>query len=311
MQYFLDVSLELGGRAGKKAELGSLCHRVYEVLAKCRKSNHHLLNDKYCDSQYILDICWKRWQKTHGSIFDFTEDDYEFCQKTVAMICDTKWHPFNFDIKYTELQFELELDIPGFKGEDGKNCLLRGTIDLVVEEDKDTLRVIDYKTGKRLNWVGGGVKEYPDFMKDIQLQVYDIALSTLFPQYKTILLTLHFVRDGGPFTVTYTPEDRKKAIYRLRRIFNSIKSDDSYKRLKDDSTRRSEIWKCKYVCYWGMNTDEHGTTLCDKFHRILKTEDIETAEQKIIGITVAGRGVDLSRRNDYSRANIHKGKVSV
>lgn len=308
-KYWLEYSLGLGSQAGKKALLGTIVHHVMELLAKVKKTGHYVLKDKYCDPEYLLSICWDRHCIKNEHLFTFEKADYTFCQKSLKQILATKWHPFNFNVKYTELQFELDVDIPGFTATNGEKCKLRGTIDLIVQ-DGDVLRVIDYKTGIRSNWIGGGVKEYPDFLKDIQLQVYDIALRTLFPDVKCIMLTIHFVRDGGPFTVTFTEKDRRLAVERLRRNFNKIKADKEPKRLKDNMARSAEFFKCKHVCSWGKTKDAYGKSLCDKYFKILKDIGMERAGPKVYQLTLEGKPKEDSRRNDYSRHNIHKGNVN-
>lgn len=304
-KYWLEYSLGLGSQAGKKALMGTIIHHVMELLAKVKKTKHHLLNDKYCDPEYLLGICWDRHCDENAHLFKFEPEDYKFCQKTLKQILATKWHPFNFDVKHTELQFELEVQIPGFTTQIGQPCKLRGTIDLIVQ-DGDMLRVIDYKTGIRSNWIGGGTKEYPDFLKDIQLQVYDIALKTLFPDVKCIMLTIHFVRDGGPFTVTFTNDDRRKAVERLRRNFNRIKADQNPKRLKDDRSRAKEFFKCKHVCSWGKTKAKNGQSLCDTYFKMMRDQGIEKAGKTIYQLTVEGKTSEASRRNDYSHKNIRK-----
>lgn len=309
-KYFLTQVCELEDLSTKKAHLGSICHWVWEVLAKAKKTGHYKLNDKYTDPKYLLNTAWNRYVKKYGHFFEFKQEDYNFCVKVINILLSSKWHPYDFDIFATELQFEVDLNLPGFKASSKNPGKIRGTMDLVTRVDKDTIHVIDYKTGERKKWIGKGMKEWDDFQEDIQLQVYDIALKALFPDIPNRILTIIYVRDGGPFTVTFDEDDRKRAINKLRNRWNKIKGTTNPIRLKDDPNRADEKFKCKNVCYFGKRKNAHGISYCDLYHNIYKKEGLENSVPKIQQLTMEGRPIAASPRNNYDRRGIYKGSVN-
>jgi ATP-dependent helicase/DNAse subunit B len=304
-KYFLDYTCGLQSPAGKKALLGTIFHWIYEALARCKKTGHYKLNDKYSDPNYLLQVAWARFTKENPQ-FEYTKADWKFVHKLVNEMMHSKLNPLKLDILATEKQFEIDLDLPGF----GENCKLRGTIDLVTKLDDETLHVVDWKSGERKDWVTGKPKELDDFQKDIQLRVYDLALRVLYPEYKYRLFTIYYVRDGGPYTVTFSNKDVAESIDAIRKYYNQIKTNNKPKRIKDDRTRSREFFKCKFVCHYGKTKDDNGNVLCDKFFKLTKNEKIENAQQKIYNLTRNGEAIEASRRNDYSHSKITKGKIS-
>lgn len=309
--YYLNYSIGFGSEAGIKAAKGTIVHKVGELLAKASKVGRNKRKTKYTDVKYLLDIVWKR-NKQDFPQFTFDEDDYEDCLKWSKIIVNSKLSPLKRKVLAIELQFEIEMNIPGFQYEENgvkKNCLLRGTIDLITEEDGETLHVIDYKTGKRLKWIGGGSKELDDFRKDNQCRIYDLALAILFPQYKYRMITIYFINDGGPFTVEFSDKDRLETIDSLRKYFNKIKVNSSPTRLKDKGDRAKDRWKCKKVCYYGMTNAKSGIPLCDSYYGTMKYHGYEKVTTKLTQLSISAKNKKVvSARNDYSRNKIMKVK---
>ena len=73
--------------------------------------------------------------------------------------------PRNRNILYPEQQFDIVINKPwakySYDTKDGKlegNLAIKGTIDLITQPNKDTLEIVDWKTGRRLNWATGEEK---------------------------------------------------------------------------------------------------------------------------------------------------------
>lgn len=104
-----------------------------------------------------------------------------------------------------ELRFELET---------AKGVPYLGSIDKLVELDKDTVAIIDYKTSKMaLTQAEADV--------DIQLSMYDLAVSEMFPQYSTIICAFDYLRLSEVVTHR-TPEQRKLFVGFLDAIYTNI-----------------------------------------------------------------------------------------
>lgn len=298
-KYYLEYLCGVESIANFAALKGTMVHCVGELLARSKKTGRHLRKDKYNDYNYLLDIVWKRFNKTHGKIFPgkFTHEDYEFCKENIEFILSSKFSPLKLEVLQTELQFEIALIRKGFDSD----FKLRGTIDLITTPNSHTLHGIDWKTGLRKNWQTGKVKEYEDFQKDIQIRIYDLALYTLYPSIPDRLFTVFYTRDGGPFTVSFSDKDREDTLESLRQHCNAIKRNKNPKRLKDDPSRSSEKWKCFKIC-------QHGKTgTCDTYYRMFDRYNMHESTAKIAQLSIEGRMLDISPRNDYTRNKIQRG----
>ena len=77
-----------------------------------------------------------------------------------------------------------------------------GAIDKVVKINEDTIAIIDYKTARTAmtNW---------QLRDDIQLSMYDLAASLIWPEYKNRILYLDYVRIDKQISTYRTDEDRE------------------------------------------------------------------------------------------------------
>jgi CRISPR/Cas system-associated exonuclease Cas4 (RecB family) len=77
-----------------------------------------------------------------------------------------------------------------------------GAIDKVVKVNEDTIAIIDYKTARNAmtTW---------DLQDDVQLSMYDLAASIMYPEYKNRLLFLDYVRINKRVSTYRTEEDRE------------------------------------------------------------------------------------------------------
>jgi len=76
-----------------------------------------------------------------------------------------------------------------------------GAIDKLVELDPETVVVVDYKTGNYS-------KTEEELYNDIQLSMYDLAVRYEFPQYKHVVLMLHYLKNK-PVCTYRNDEDRE------------------------------------------------------------------------------------------------------
>ncbi len=305
-KYFMECILEIPSLAGKKALMGTLVHHVLELLARCKKNNH--LTGKYVDYKYLLDICWDRYKREESHRFNFMPADKVFCLKSIEKVLDGNFNPLKLNILDTERSFVQPLKKDGFsyeyhdiiKKETKKGWYeIRGTIDLVTKVDEDTIEIIDWKTGKRTDWVTGKLKDYDYLSKDdIQLRLYDLATYLLYPNYKHRLLTIHFINDGGPFTVAFDDKDREETYERLKKEFLHIKNNPLPSRLKERKPQDAK-WKCSKVCHFGKTMAPNGACWCDNIHTYMINHSVDETILKIKEI-----------KDNQSKASIKEGKTS-
>lgn len=89
-----------------------------------------------------------------------------------------------------------------FKIETPDGIPLAGAIDKVVKLNEDTLAIIDYKTARNAMTIW-------DLQDDIQLSMYDLAASLIWPEFKNRLLFLDYVRIDKKVSTYRTDEARE------------------------------------------------------------------------------------------------------
>jgi len=132
------------------------------------------------------------------------------------------------------------------------NLAIKGTIDLVTEVDDGIIEVVDWKTGRRLDWATGEEKTYEKLCSDPQLLLYNYAISKLFPDYEQSIMTIFFIRDGGPFSMCFDKKDQEKFLEMLKLRFQQISRNQEPKPM---SYSRNH-WKCNKLCHFYKNNWE-------------------------------------------------------
>jgi len=93
---------------------------------------------------------------------------------------------------------------------------LIGAIDKLEELSKDTLFIVDYKTSR--------TAPTSDYLKyDIQLSLYDLVASLLYPEYDNIVLSLDILRKDPVYTYR-TKEDREDFKQYLVTVYNAMRA---------------------------------------------------------------------------------------
>ena len=304
--FFMEQILEIPTKSGKKALLGTITHHVLELMAKAKKLGHN--GGLLFDHEKLLDICWNRYTKENPEM-DLKKGDKKFCLSSIQKVINTFYDPKNLNVLHTEKQFRIPLTDPVFKYEyydivkgvvEKGNYEIRGTIDLITQVDNETIEVVDWKTGSRKCWNTGENKEFEYLQsKDIQLRMYDLACYLMFPQYKNRLLTIHFINDGGPFTVAFSDEDRKETLAIIEKTFKNIKWNQLPTRLKESNA--SDRWKCKSVCHFGKTKTAAGCSICDTIHSYVVGNGID---QTILEIDKLKKSKQELKNKTSDRRNV-------
>jgi len=171
-----------------------------------------------------------------------------------------------FDIPIEEDWAKFNYKMPNGESVAGQ-LAIKGTIDLVTEVDDGVIEVVDWKTGRRLNWATGEEKTYEKLLEDPQLLLYNYAISKLFPEYEQAIMTIYFIRDGGPFSMCFDESDQKKFLEMLGKRFKQIQRNDYPQPISH--SRKS--FKCTKLCHFYKNkwpgTDQ---TMCHHVEDHLK-----------------------------------------
>lgn len=265
-QYFFDYVLGYRGPSNKKADKGTIVHKVLEILAIIKytqqKGETEFIDDiagKINTNEYSLDriieIVYKHYSKNFNH-HEWTTRDYQDCYAWTYKAIDYAggmFDPRKRDILCPEQQFDITInknwakysyDTPN--GKISGNLAIKGTIDLITKVNDSTLEIIDWKTGRRLNWATGEEKTQSKLEVDPQLMIYFYAAQKLYPQIDHCIVTIFFINDGGPFSMTFDKKDLLKTEDLLREKFNEIR--------KSVKPKLNKSWKCTKLCHYGKTS---------------------------------------------------------
>jgi hypothetical protein len=187
----------------------------------------------------------------------------------------------HFDIPIEEdwAKFEYEINGKMVKGQ----LAIKGTIDLTTLVNDDTIEVIDWKTGRRMDWATGEVKDYKKLENDAQLLLYFYAISKLYKDFPNRIMSIFFYKDSEgeidpkPFSICFGPEDEGKFLEKLKNRFLEIQQNNNPKPM--DPTRTN--FKCKYLCHFCKNNWENtNENMCIYIEKHLKEHGMEETVKK-------------------------------
>ena len=72
----------------------------------------------------------------------------------------------------------------------------------------------------------------------------------MYPDIDQFIMTIYFIKDGGPYTLAFTRDDIEETKEMLRKRFESIR-DSKVPQLK-------KSWKCTKICHFGKNDHPSG-----------------------------------------------------
>lgn len=257
------------GVSGKKADKGTIVHKVLEILALIKFAEQK--SEKYIDDDIVGKVNIQKY--TIEGLFEtvyehytsrtqhhtWTNTDKKDCLKWIHKALehnDGMFDPRKRNIVCPEQHFDFVIDKPwakySYQTEDGLlegNLALKGTIDLITKIDDSFLEVIDWKTGRRLNWATGQEKTLACLEKDPQLRIYHYAISHVYPEIENIMITINFINDGGPFSICFQKSDLIETEAMLKDRFEKIKATKR--------PRLNKTWKCDKLCHFRKNTFEN------------------------------------------------------
>lgn len=272
-QYFLEYVLGYRSPSNKKADKGTIVHKALEILAGIKLTNQNN-QDEYIDdilgkiyvSNYDLDHIIEQVYAYYTSQFkhhEWSPKDLKDCRLWMhKAITDHNgiFDPRSRNIVQPEQHFDIVIDKPWadyqYETKDGLiegKLAIKGTIDLITKVNNSTLEVIDWKTGRRLDWATGQEKTLEKLYKDPQLKIYHYALSKLYPEYDHIIMSINFINDGGAFSMCFDKSDLSSTEDLIRKKFEEIK--------KCKKPRLSKSWKCTKLCHFGKNTFENHSSV--------------------------------------------------
>lgn len=282
--YYLHYLLGLESKTGKAALQGTIIHQALEWMARLKKRGKTNV-----DPMWLLDRAWDehtqnspeiqirrattRIDKETGALKEAA--DFKRCRVALeTVLADQFYNPYLLDVLEAEQWFSLEMPGEEWKcsndeGEE-KQFTVRGFIDLVREIDKDTLEIIDWKSGNRTNFHTQEQIDEKVLMREVQPRLYHLAAFFLYPQYKNILITFYYANSGGPITIALSRNDLISTVEFLYDFLRTVKNDTLI--------RRNKHWTCK-LCSFGRNG------ICDRVWSDLHTSGGDFVKNKYAKLT--------------------------
>ena len=322
MRYAIEYNLCEHSVENKKACLGTICHKVYELLALrkfCSQTGQDLIEDdllgsigpEECELLSLLDRVFE--VEINKGIHHFTKGDKKNVLtwlENVLQFNDGAYNPAKLIIVAPEKKFDIELKYDWAKYSfdlSGKHyegyARLRGTADLLIDTGiKGVYQLIDLKTGVRVDWTKADtpVKTSEYLLNDHQMMMYYFAMRHLYPDLDDLLMTLFYTKDGeiggfrgvpkrtisgGPMHINFSTDD-------LPKIENMLK--DTFKKIIDiEIPKLNKTWACTSLCYFGKNParQDPNQTICEFYHKEINDKGL---------IKVIEEHGNLSRFGNYT-----------
>ncbi len=187
--------------------------------------------DKYTKETEQEVAFWNQvWEKTdYRDAFNYT------------WLCIENFDPRFVEVIDVEKEFDIPIEHPDCKLENGDYIRVKGFIDLVYKSN-GIYCYIDYKSGERKDFESGEPKGLQELSEDLQLCLYKYAMQKLY-NIDTVIGSILFVRDGGVFT-PYFPENSTQQVFKtIHAHINELKNC-----IPQPVSEDREDWKCKYLC---------------------------------------------------------------
>ena len=288
MQYYMEYTLGWRGPSNKKADKGTIVHKVLEICAVAKKAAQEgkkIIVDEQIGRVSTSNYKPEYLNKISSRVYEYytsrithhawTKKDAKDCQLWVwkaLELNEGRFDPRNRNVVAAEPRFDFmieedwakysyDLDDQTLNG----NLGMKGTIDLVTDLGDGVYEMIDWKTGRRLDWATGKEKTQASLFKDAQLRIYHYAMKQMFPHVSAFIVTIIFINDGGAFTIHFQDKDLKDTEDMLKQKFQFIKNTNDPKIIRQIDPAQS--WKCTRLCHQGMRTFEDTHVESIKEHR--------------------------------------------
>lgn len=179
--YFYSSVLKEPSKFGEAAKMGNVIHSVLENQLERNRPVDKMRTGEYYD-EFLT-------QMEHHDPDGLISQDYVDIGIEIMQNFLDRHHGESFRIHEKELSFEVVIG----------GALFRGFIDRV-DISNDIIYITDYKTGKNevaAKWVH----------KDLQLGIYVLALSALFPEFDKFYAELYYLKSGRQKGHLFTRDD--------------------------------------------------------------------------------------------------------
>jgi putative RecB family exonuclease len=288
--------------------LGQVVHRILSNLYNLG-ADGIVLPLEEAIAQYEQD-----WSKLNPSTItsiseQYTVDDYIRLGREMLTRHYQRYQPFNQNtLLGTELRLTFQLPETPFK--------LLAIIDRLTKLEDGTVQICDYKTGKRPSMPSAPAFRY-------QMGIYQLAVQSSWPDYQSIELVQHFLRQDEVIRHRMSPEDVDLLGEDLRTQILDI-----HRAEKLDDFHPQESGLCNYCEYIelcpakrhrllleGQDVDEISDLPPEKRAWDLSSQYIEVSqnygEAKALRESLKADIVDLARESGFTSMEGNGGRVNI
>lgn len=299
-KYLIEYVWGTKSPSGKAADVGNVVHKALELLAR-QKLAVQLGQETFSDDELgfsypagsvtpevALDSGYRHYStlQTHH---EWTDEDrdlaWQYLQHTLNFN-GGMFDPRLRDVVEPELFFDIELPYDWAEYEQYDPYLqkmvrgrhgVKGTMDLLTRIRPGLLELVDWKTGARKNWITHAEKSLDSLHKDFQLLLYFWVLCRLYPN-DDIVVTIFYVRDGGPFTLSLTRDKHLPLVVDMMRDrFAEIRRTQAPSRILG---KPRDHWRCERLCHFFRTEHEPGTSQCEHFYQEVVQLGLDRATAK-------------------------------
>jgi len=229
-KFFLQYILKIAMPSNYPADLGSFIHDIFEQMANGTIDGNTWIDYAKSKVNTLYEIAKKDKNKNPEEVWI----DVDWLVHKVLDRPD-KLNPLKWEILGAEKKFKEKLQ---------SGCIVKGFMDLVIEEDKDTLLILDWKTGKH-------ALSQKEAHKDPQVLTYRIAAEILYPGYKYYNICLDYLQKRP---VWVAPSDKmvKGAHIALGRYWKKLTAMSEAPRRQWEEPN----FRCIHLC---------SRSICDKY----------------------------------------------
>lgn len=271
-KWFLTYGLGFRDESGPAAILGNIAHSYLEMLSLASIESREQGKNMFPDEDELWNTCYAYYSKKSPSVVgQIPKPKLKSVCKGLHSLCESEYSPYSNKTISAEQRFSIEVKDPIFLldyDKEPKYITLNGFIDRVDKVNEDTVEIIDYKTGTRIDFESKDRKKKDSHMlhEDIQARMYHLAARELYPWAKNFLVTFIYITDGGPVPSFFTEEDIPETLNRIKNRIIAIKEN------KDP--QKNITWKCKNMCWFGK------TGMCNSLWNEKEEVGMKTIETK-------------------------------
>lgn len=279
-KWIIEYGVGLKGKTNKPASIGSATHKLLELAARKKLAQqrgekswiddvlgeltpstctYNKIKEPVLD--YYSEECggftpWDRSQalKHFWTVLKFNNGQYSPTKNKIFAV--EEYFQFKIEEEWGRYRYEL----PNGEVIEGQ-LEIKGTIDTIYDHGNNVIEIADWKTGRRKCWATGEIKEYSDLLDDFQILLYFWVASRLYSD-KTVLFTIFFIKDGGPFSLYLDDKDIQRAEDTIKKYFQEIKNAKTFNWTKYNDYKDP----CRF-CDFNKSEYRDGMNACDYFEK--------------------------------------------